>query len=136
MWSFRRKGNERGAFLSSCSYLILMLVGAAAALYSNLLLSTTDPALNITIFNAFRQTHARHRAHLVEHRNRARRRLFRIFVPHVSRENSRVLIGTPLLARSARYRPVVYLPSFESRIVTHHRPFYDLGQGRTWPART
>jgi cytochrome d ubiquinol oxidase subunit II len=58
MWNFRRKGNERGAFLSSCSYLILMLVGAAAALYPNLLLSTTDPALNITIFNAHSGEHS------------------------------------------------------------------------------
>jgi len=33
-------------------YLIFMLVGAAAALYPNLLLSATDPALNITVYNA------------------------------------------------------------------------------------
>jgi len=29
-----------------------MLVGAAAALYPNMLLSSTDPALNITVYNA------------------------------------------------------------------------------------
>jgi cytochrome d ubiquinol oxidase subunit II len=29
-----------------------MLVGAAAAVYPNLLLSSTDPALNITVYNA------------------------------------------------------------------------------------
>jgi cytochrome bd ubiquinol oxidase subunit II len=46
------QGDERGAFLSSCAYLALMLVGAAAALYPNLLVSTTDPKLNITVYNA------------------------------------------------------------------------------------
>jgi cytochrome d ubiquinol oxidase subunit II len=29
-----------------------MLVGAAAAVYPNLLMATTDPALNITVYNA------------------------------------------------------------------------------------
>src|SRR5205807_9923612 len=42
----------------SSDLLILMLVGAAAALYPNLLLSTTDPALNITIFNAHSGEHS------------------------------------------------------------------------------
>jgi cytochrome bd ubiquinol oxidase subunit II len=48
----RRRGQDKGAFLSSSAYLIFMLVGAAAAVYPNLLVSTTDPALNITIYNA------------------------------------------------------------------------------------
>jgi cytochrome bd ubiquinol oxidase subunit II len=52
MWNASRKGSERTAFLSSCGYLIFMLVGAAAAVYPNLLASTTDPALNITVYNA------------------------------------------------------------------------------------
>lgn len=47
-----RRGNDKGAFLSSSAYLIFMLVGAAAAVYPNLLVSTTDPALNITVYNA------------------------------------------------------------------------------------
>lgn len=47
-----RKGDERAAFACSCAYLAFMLVGAAAALYPNLLISTTDPALNITVYNA------------------------------------------------------------------------------------
>ena len=58
MWSMGRKGNERGAFLASCSYLVLMLVGAAAAVYPNLLVSTTDPALNITVYNAHSGEHS------------------------------------------------------------------------------
>jgi len=52
MWLYRRRGNDKAAFLSSCAYLIFMLVGAAAAVYPNLLVSTTDPALNITVNNA------------------------------------------------------------------------------------
>lgn len=47
-----RRNNDKAAFLASCAYLIFMLVGAAAAVYPNLLMSTTDPVLNITVFNA------------------------------------------------------------------------------------
>jgi cytochrome d ubiquinol oxidase subunit II len=53
-----RKGTELGAFLASSAYLILMLVGAAAAVYPNLLLSTGDAALNITVQNAHSGDHA------------------------------------------------------------------------------
>ncbi|HLW51545.1 MAG TPA: cytochrome d ubiquinol oxidase subunit II [Candidatus Angelobacter sp.] len=52
MFGFRRKDNDKGAFLASSTYLVFMLVGAAAAVYPNLLTSTTDPALNITVQNA------------------------------------------------------------------------------------
>jgi cytochrome d ubiquinol oxidase subunit II len=52
MWRAYRTGNEFRAFLFSSSYLVSMLFGAAAAIYPNLLLSSTDPALNITVFNA------------------------------------------------------------------------------------
>jgi cytochrome d ubiquinol oxidase subunit II len=52
MWLYRRRGNDKAAFLSSCAYLIFMMVGAAAAVYPNLLVSTTDPAQNITVYNA------------------------------------------------------------------------------------
>ena len=48
----RKRSNDKGAFLSSCAYLVFMLVGAAAAMYPNLLMATTDPALNITVYNA------------------------------------------------------------------------------------
>src|SRR5215468_301916 len=57
LW-YRRKGNDKAAFLSSSAYLISMLVGAAAAVYPNLLVSTTDPSLNITIHNAAAGSHA------------------------------------------------------------------------------
>ena len=58
MWRTSRQGNERGAFLSSCAYLVLMLVGAAVAMYPNLLVSTTDDALNITVYNAHAGEHS------------------------------------------------------------------------------
>ncbi|HSM86452.1 MAG TPA: cytochrome d ubiquinol oxidase subunit II, partial [Candidatus Limnocylindrales bacterium] len=49
---YRRKGNDVATFLSSVAYLVFMLVGAAAAVYPTLLTSTTDPSLNITVYNA------------------------------------------------------------------------------------
>jgi cytochrome bd ubiquinol oxidase subunit II len=58
IWTTCRRGNERGAFLASCAYLVLMLVGAAAAVYPNLLTSTTDPSLNITVYNAHSGEHS------------------------------------------------------------------------------
>jgi cytochrome bd ubiquinol oxidase subunit II len=48
----RRRGNDKAAFIFSSAYLIFMMVGAAAAVYPNLLVSTTDPALNITVERA------------------------------------------------------------------------------------
>jgi cytochrome bd ubiquinol oxidase subunit II len=47
-----RRGNDKAAFLASSAYLLFMLVGAAAAVYPNLLVATTNPAFNITIYNA------------------------------------------------------------------------------------
>ncbi len=58
MWRASSRGHERGAFLSSCVYLIFMLVGAAAGGYPNLLTSTTDPARNITVYNAHTGSYA------------------------------------------------------------------------------
>jgi cytochrome bd ubiquinol oxidase subunit II len=58
MWRAGARGQERAAFLSSCAYLIFMLVGAAAGVYPNLLTSTTDPALNITVYNAHTGSYA------------------------------------------------------------------------------
>ena len=52
MFLHRRRDKDKAAFLSSSAYLVFMLVGAAAALYPNLLVSTTNPALNITVYNA------------------------------------------------------------------------------------
>lgn len=52
MFLFHRQGRERNAFLSSCVYLAGMLGGAAFALYPKVLPASTDPAYNITIYNA------------------------------------------------------------------------------------
>lgn len=50
-----RKGpdlaKEKLAFVASALYIVGMLVGAAFALYPNVLPSSTDPALNLTIYN-------------------------------------------------------------------------------------
>ena len=51
------RGNERGAFLACGSYLASQLVGAAAAVYPNLLTSSTDRAFNITVDNAHSGVH-------------------------------------------------------------------------------
>jgi cytochrome d ubiquinol oxidase subunit II len=55
---FSRSGRERLAFLSSCSYLTFMLVGAAVALYPVLLPSATDPARDISIERALSGSYA------------------------------------------------------------------------------
>jgi len=47
-----RKRQERTAFVASSCYIIGMLVGAAYALYPVVLPASTDPARNITIYNA------------------------------------------------------------------------------------
>jgi cytochrome d ubiquinol oxidase subunit II len=52
MWVFERRAKEKAAFLSSCAYLVAMLSGAAAALYPSLLPSSSDPARDMTIYNA------------------------------------------------------------------------------------
>ncbi len=58
MWILAHNRNELGTFLASCLYLVSMLLGAAAALYPNLLISTTDPTRNITVDNAHSGTHS------------------------------------------------------------------------------
>lgn len=52
MLRYSRTGNDRMAFASSCGYLAVMLVGAAAGLYPRLLPSSSDPSLDITIDRA------------------------------------------------------------------------------------
>ena len=57
---YAQKGKTLAAFLSSCGYLIFMLVGAAAGLYPVLLPSSSDPARDITIAKALSGLHALH----------------------------------------------------------------------------
>jgi len=49
---FSRKGADRNAFLCSCLYLAMMMVGAAVGLYPRLLPSSADPSRDITIAKA------------------------------------------------------------------------------------
>jgi cytochrome bd ubiquinol oxidase subunit II len=53
-----RKGDDRGAFLASCAYLVAMLVGAVFALYPFVLPASGDPNLGLTIYNASTSDHA------------------------------------------------------------------------------
>jgi cytochrome bd ubiquinol oxidase subunit II len=46
-----RKHEDKTAFVASALYIVGMLVGAAFALYPVVLPSSTDPALNLTIYN-------------------------------------------------------------------------------------
>ena len=47
-----RRGRDFVAFLASSAMIALLLLSAAAGLYPNLLISSIDPAYNLTIFNA------------------------------------------------------------------------------------
>jgi cytochrome d ubiquinol oxidase subunit II len=58
MIRFTQQRRLLAAFLSSCSYLVSMLVGAATGLYPVLLPSSTDPARDITIANAMAGPHS------------------------------------------------------------------------------
>jgi cytochrome bd ubiquinol oxidase subunit II len=60
MLSFTRQRKPLAAFLSSCLYLVFMLVGAAVGLYPTLLPSSGDPALSITIASALTGPHSLH----------------------------------------------------------------------------
>jgi cytochrome d ubiquinol oxidase subunit II len=58
MLSFTKQRKALAAFLSSCFYLVFMLVGAAVGLYPTLLPSSTDPSRNITIASALAGPHS------------------------------------------------------------------------------
>ncbi len=47
----QRNKNDKTAFLASCGYIVGMLVGAAFALYPNVLPASTDPSYSLTIYN-------------------------------------------------------------------------------------
>jgi cytochrome d ubiquinol oxidase subunit II len=55
---FMRQGRERAAFFASAIYLSSMLVGAAAALYPNVLVSSGNGSRNLTIYAAAAGRHA------------------------------------------------------------------------------
>jgi cytochrome bd ubiquinol oxidase subunit II len=51
------RGNEKGAFLASCAYIVAMLVGAAFALYPNVLPASTGEQYSLTISNTAAGSH-------------------------------------------------------------------------------
>ncbi len=51
-WRLLRAGRGYPAFVASSAMIALLLVSGAVGIYPNLLISTTDPAYNLTIFNA------------------------------------------------------------------------------------
>ena len=51
-WWFLRRGERFLAFIASSATIALLLVSGAIGLYPNLLISTTDPANNLTVTNA------------------------------------------------------------------------------------
>ena len=86
----QRQKNDKGAFLASCGYIVGMLVGAAFALYPNVLPASTDPELQ--------SDHLQHRygcarnesgLRMVEDRDGLGARLLRFHLPHVSRQSAR-----------------------------------------------
>ena len=51
-WTFVRRGQAFKAFLASSAMIGLLLISGGIGLYPNLIISTVDPAYNLTIFNA------------------------------------------------------------------------------------
>ncbi|MCB1025990.1 MAG: cytochrome d ubiquinol oxidase subunit II, partial [Acidobacteria bacterium] len=49
---FHAKKNDKFMFLSSCSYLLGMLVGAVFSVYPSVLPASTGEEFNLTIYNA------------------------------------------------------------------------------------
>jgi cytochrome bd ubiquinol oxidase subunit II len=52
IWWYRAKGRDTAAFFSSCVMLAFLLLSAGVGMYPDLLISTTDPAYNMTVSNA------------------------------------------------------------------------------------
>jgi cytochrome d ubiquinol oxidase subunit II len=51
LFHFHTKGKEKAAFVCSSMYIAFMLVGAAVALYPNVLPASTDPLYSLTVHN-------------------------------------------------------------------------------------
>lgn len=57
-WWMLRKGRDMAAFLASGAMIALLIFSAAAGLYPNLLISSIDPAYNLTVFNGAAELNA------------------------------------------------------------------------------
>ena len=51
-WMLVRRGEMFRAFIASSAMIALLIVSGAIGIYPNLLISTTDPAYNLTVTNA------------------------------------------------------------------------------------
>ena len=51
-WMFVRRGEMFRAFIGSSAMIALLIISGAIGIYPNLLISTTDPAYNLTVTNA------------------------------------------------------------------------------------
>lgn len=51
-WQMLKRGRYMLAFIASSAMIVSLILAAAAGLYPNLLVSTLDPAYNLTVFNA------------------------------------------------------------------------------------
>ena len=51
-WRFVRRGDDFRASCASSATIALLLISGGVGLYPNLIISTIDPAYNLTIFNA------------------------------------------------------------------------------------
>ena len=51
-WWFLRRGERFLAFIASSAMIALLIISGAIGIYPNLLISTTDPAYNLTVTNA------------------------------------------------------------------------------------
>ncbi len=51
-YRFVRQGRELAAFLASSATIALLVISGAVGMFPNLIISTTDPAYNLTIYNA------------------------------------------------------------------------------------
>ena len=79
--------NEKGAFLASCAYIVGMLVGAAFALYPNVLPASTGSGFSLTILqHRRRRTRVGRRLRVVDDRHDSRARIFRLRLSHVPRQ--------------------------------------------------
>jgi cytochrome d ubiquinol oxidase subunit II len=52
IWWYRTKGRDTAAFFSSCVMLAFLLLSAGVGMYPDLLISTTNPAYDMTVTNA------------------------------------------------------------------------------------
>ena len=52
VWYFVRRARYFGAFVASSAMILLLLVAGAIGMHPNLLISSIDPAYNLTIYNA------------------------------------------------------------------------------------